>query len=243
MRAPSSSRTRPKSGPAADTAEREIIIATLKTMVAPLAQIIPGQSEVVLHDLSILPNSIVALEGSLTGRSVGGLATDMLLERAAQGRLETRIGYLGRGVDGRQLRCSTIIVRTNSGAPVAALCFNCDTTVWTVVANLAASMLPALDSTDATPAAGTPEHFIGDVDDLAAELLAKAIGSVSVPVHLMRKTHKLAVVAELRDSGFFILREAAERAARALEVSRFTIYNYLKELDGAPEQSAATDGR
>ena len=41
------------------------------------------------------------------------------------------------------------------------------------------------------------------------------------------------IVRELRDRGFFLLRDAAETAGHALGVSRFTIYNYLNEIEGA----------
>ncbi|MDR0488214.1 MAG: PAS domain-containing protein [Propionibacteriaceae bacterium] len=207
--------------------EHDCILRTLSSLIAPLAQILPGDCEVVLHDLFLLPNSIVALEGSLTGRKVGGPATDLLLQAAARDQLKTLMGYTGKGSNGQELRSSTIIMETSSGKPVAALCINCDTRIWRTVSEIAATMLPAI-----VPGGDQiPEHFVGDVDDLAEDLLMKAINAVEVPVALMHKRHKKAVVAELKSSGFFILRESVERAAQALSVTRFTVYNYLKELD------------
>ncbi|MCL2471142.1 MAG: PAS domain-containing protein [Propionibacteriaceae bacterium] len=207
------------------------ILSTLSQLVSPLARMLPGDCEVVLHDLTQLPNSIVALEGSLTGRSVGGPATDMLLQSAAHNQFVTRQGYLGRGLDGQELRCSTIIIRTTSGTAMAALCINCDTRVWHLMSALVATMLPSQEPDPGLGDDTASEHFVGDVDDLAEDLLLRAITAVDVPVELMHKRHKMAVVAELKSSGFFILRESAERAAHALGVTRFTIYNYLKELD------------
>lgn len=209
-------------------AEHDCIIRTLSAIIEPLSRILPGDCEVVLHDIDLMPNSIVALAGSLTGRSVGGPATDMLLKAAARGTLQTQVGYVGHGLDHQVLRCSTMIVRSAAGRPVAALCINCDTRVWHTVAALAATMLPEALTADA-PA--VPENFVGDVDELADNLLSRAIAAVNVPVALMHKRHKIAVVAELKSSGFFVLRESVERAARALDVTRFTVYNYLKELD------------
>ena len=51
----------------------------------------------------------------------------------------------------------------------------------------------------------------------------------------MKKEHKVEVVRHLRARGFFLLRDAAEMAAQALRCSRFSIYNYLNELDGDEE--------
>ncbi|MDR1450368.1 MAG: helix-turn-helix transcriptional regulator [Propionibacteriaceae bacterium] len=224
---------------AAEERERKAVIAALRQLVEPLAAIVPGETEVVLHDLSLLPNSIVAIWGSLTKRQAGGPATDLLLQAAARNQLTTRVGYLGRGQDGQQLRCSTIIVRTSAGTPVAALCVNCETRLWRSLSAVVAAMAPAAeDSQDSSP-----ERFVGDVDELAEDLLDRAIEAAGIEVGYMKKPHKLAVVATLKASGFFILREAVERAAAALQVSRFTIYNYLKELDAAEagEEAEASD--
>ena len=54
----------------------------------------------------------------------------------------------------------------------------------------------------------------------------------------MRKEHKVEVVAELDRRGFFLIKQAAETAAAALGVTRFTIYNYLNEVNGTSEESA-----
>ncbi len=212
--------------------EAGTVLRTLSSLVEPLAAIIPGDCEVVLHDLRLLPNSIVALAGCVTGRTIGGPATDLLLRGSAQKHLESRIGYVSRAPDGRELLSSTLIFRTSAGEPVAALCINCDTRYWRILADLAAAMLP-FSASEPVPDPDGNEHFMPDVDNLADDLLARAIATVEVPVDLMQKRHKLGVVQDLKERGFFILRESVERAARALGVSRFTIYNYLKELDQA----------
>jgi predicted transcriptional regulator YheO len=54
----------------------------------------------------------------------------------------------------------------------------------------------------------------------------------------MRKEHKMQVVSELDRRGFFLIKQAAETAATALGVTRFTIYNYLNELGGEVEKTA-----
>jgi len=39
------------------------------------------------------------------------------------------------------------------------------------------------------------------------------------------------VVNDLKDRGFFMLKESVGMAAQALQVTRFTVYNYLNELE------------
>lgn len=210
----------------ADAAEAAVILNALATLVEPLAAITPGECEVVLHDLRKLPNSIVAIGGTLTGRTVGDPATDRLLRAAARGDYSNSLSYTGHHPDGRTLRSSTLIVRTSAGTPVAALCFNNDTRSWQIAAELAQSMLPRSQADVADD-----EEFPHDVDELSRRMLHQAIAAVDVPVDLMKKPHKLAVVRNLKDQGFFMLREAVETAAQALGVTRFTVYNYLNEID------------
>lgn len=211
--------------------EAAVILQTLSTLVEPLAAIIPGECEVVLHDLRLLPNSIVAIAGNLTGRTVGGPATDLLLRAGAQDTYSTALGYSSRHPDGRELRSSTLIFRDSEGMAVAALCVNNDTRSWQLVAELARAMLPWTKADVAQPGADDGEEFLRDVDELAQRVLARAVAAVEVPVDLMQKRHKLAVVQDLKERGFFLLKESVETAAQALGVTRFTVYNYLNEID------------
>ena len=47
------------------------MITALAGLVDPLKRSLIGSSEVVLHDLSKMPNSIVAISGHLTSRNIG----------------------------------------------------------------------------------------------------------------------------------------------------------------------------
>lgn len=209
-------------------------VRALAQLVEPLAAILPGECEVVVHDLARLPSTIVAIAGNLTGREVGGPATDLLLRAVAKGEARTTLGYTSRTADGRELRSSTMVVRDADGAAVAALCVNADVSAWRTVARLVEAMLPGSGSSGS--AEPVPhEEYPQDVDSLAQSLLARAIADAEVPVELMQKRHKLGVVQDLRDRGFFQLKESVETAAKALSVTRFTIYNYLNELGADSE--------
>ena len=216
-------------GPSAQSVEQ--VLATLAMLVEPLSRTLPSDCEVVLHDLRRLPNSIVAMAGDMTGRSVGGPATDLLLRKAAAGTLDTTVGYETRMPDGRTLRSTTVVVRDEQGTAIAALCINSDVMIWQAVKAIAESMLPSQAPVrEDTQKPSEDEKFFQDIDELARHLLAEAIEAAGAPVDLMQKRHKIAVVNDLKDRGFFMLKESVEMAAQALQVTRFTIYNYLNEL-------------
>lgn len=83
------------------------------------------------------------------------------------------------------------------------------------------------------------EAFVHHVDELAELLVTQAIEETGVPVDLMHKIHKLAVVRSLRNNGMFMLRDAVERVSQAIHVSRFTIYNYLHQIEAQSRDEAA----
>ena len=54
------------------------------------------------------------------------------------------------------------------------------------------------------------------------------------PLADLDREDKQAVVARLDDLGAFVIRKAAEDVADRLDVSRFTVYNYLNARDTTP---------
>jgi|SRR5699024_1836184 len=229
--------------------ENARLIEIFKSMVIPLGCTLPNSCEVVLHDLNKLPNSIIAIYGSTTGRAVGDPATDRLLRSFASNDFRTVVGYQSEHKDGRKLRSSTIILNGLDGSPIAALCINCDVSMWYQVQQIAESMTNQVVAHGGPPSANTQittvepqtplnqhtdedgEIFVHDVDDLAIHLIRRAINAQQVPVSLMKKAHKLDVVRSLKKSGLFLLRDAVDMIAEALDISRFTVYNYVNEIE------------
>lgn len=227
------------------SADGQRIIALLRDLVEPLGKAMPGSSEIVLHDLSRVPNTVIAIHGDVTGRRVGDPGTDLLLQQSVQGFPDHYLGYETTLPDGRRMRSWTMIVRDTDGVPTAALCVNTDLTTWTALRAVADSVLapeppgtapvpvpasPAATADATAGAADSPEHFVRNVDELASHLIHRSLGQVGVPVAEMKKRHKVEVVRLLHDQGFFQLREAVEMLAEVLGVTRFTVYNYLNEV-------------
>jgi len=231
------------------TADGERLLAAFAEIVEPIGRALPANVEIVLHDLSLLPNSIVAVFGDVTGRQIGDPATDLLLRKAASGVLETDTGYETRLPDGRRLRSSTTIIHDVLGNPVLALCINSDLSAWQAVARLAAAMVGESETpagsaaTMESRAEVTRESFVRDVDELASMLLHEAVLEAGVPLELMQKRHKLEVVRALKARGMFMLRDAVEMVAEALQVTRFTIYNYLNEIGDGADDAAPDEER
>lgn len=80
--------------------------------------------------------------------------------------------------------------------------------------------------------AGQP-HLATTVDQLIEEV-ERTIGK---PVARMTRDEKQQVVHFLDERGAFLIRKAVEDVAGRLDVTRFTIYNYLERKDVDPQPS------
>jgi selenocysteine lyase/cysteine desulfurase/predicted transcriptional regulator YheO len=198
--------------PAVSASGSEALAALVPT-VNSLADALGPGTEVVLHDLRALPNSIVAIAGDLTGRRVGGPMTDLLLGLVRRGTTQDLAGYETYAPDGRVIRSSTVFLRDAQGVAVGCLCVNSDP-----------GQGVRSERVDAV------EVFPGDVDTLQRLLVERAVEGVGVPVELMKKQHKSQVVRVLDEAGLFLIRDSVDYLAGVLGVTRYTIYNYLNEI-------------
>ncbi|MEC3982363.1 aminotransferase class V-fold PLP-dependent enzyme [Amycolatopsis sp. H20-H5] len=196
------------------------LLTSLIPAVHGLAAMLGPGNEVLLHDLSRLPDSIVAIAGDLTGRTTGGPMTDLLLGLVRRGTTQDLTNYETHGPDGRAIRSSTLFLRDGKGVAVGCLCVNSQHSVNSEI-------------TDGVVATGQQrETFPPDVDSLQRFLIDRAVGKAGIPVELMKKRHKAAVVRELDEAGFFLIKDAVDHLAGELDVTRYTIYNYLNEIRG-----------
>ncbi len=219
----------------ADTEPVHPKLATVMALVDGLAATLGPKAEVVVHDLSRLPNSIVAIAGNLTNRSVGGPITDMLLSRVRARQFDDFVNYMSTTEDGRTFRSSTIFVWQGEDV-LGCLCVNMDVTEWRHLSAFAEWQLSGVPARAAdlpkllANGDDSAERFPADVEELRNELVSRAISEVGIPIPLMHKEHKLSIVERLENEGFFLLRESVPQLANALSCTRHSVYNYLNQV-------------
>ena len=211
LASPGRSESRP--GPLPMGAATHDVLASMIPAVHGLAAMLGPGNEVLLHDFSRLPDSIVAIAGDLTHRTVGGPMTDLLLGLIRRGTTQDLINYRTNNPDGRPIRSSTLFLRDADGVAIGCLCVN--------------SELPEEISDDG---GRQDESFPPDVDSLQRFLVDRAIAKIGVQPSEMKKHQKAAVVRELDEAGFFLIRDSVDHVAGRLDVTRYTIYNYLNEV-------------
>ena len=211
----------------------------MKLMVNPIANIFGKNCEVVLHDLRDLQRSIVAIaNGHVTGRKLGGpVIGGPLDDESLKPLLEQKdtrsilSSYSTRSIYSHRLKSTTIIFRNSKGKPVAALAINLDLSEF----DKANELLNEISKTNGEIHQKTTqtEQHESQGDDMATlirGIIEDAISGMQKPIHLAEKEDKIKAVKTMYERGLFLMKGSVTHVAMALNVSRFTIYNYLKEI-------------
>ena len=184
-----------------------------------------GQNcEVVLHDLTLPYNkTIVAIwNGHVTGRKVGDGGTDAGL-KILKGTVSPKDQcYINKLPNGKILRSSIKYFRDEYGKVTGSLCINYDISSMISIANDLRELTTA-------PSTETPEFFLGNIDDLLDQMMSSAISATEKNIDELNKDDKIQIVKDLDSRGFFLVKKSTEKLAAYLGLSRYSIYNYLKE--------------
>jgi predicted transcriptional regulator YheO len=208
-----------------------------------LAELLGPRTEIVLHDTSDLSRSIVALtNGHVSGRSVGGPATDLVLKVLQNHEHDDRdylANYLAESRTGGTFRSSTFFIRDAGGDVVGMLCLNIDDEPLTRARDLLSAITATTglvkgagrgaDRTGPT-AAPVAERLSTNVDQLALDGVARIVAAQGVEPYRMTPEEKVAAVRELERAGVFLLKGAVAQVAEALLVSEPTVYRYVKQV-------------
>lgn len=130
-------------------------------MVDFLEQILGKNSEIVLHDFSDPDHAIVDIRnGIVSGRKVGGPATDLALKIMHDPKyrdLPFITGYEGRGAGGKTLESATYFIRENNEI-VGMLCVNTDLSTVRSINAMAQQLMACFD---AAPTRTEPAPYRG----------------------------------------------------------------------------------
>ncbi|WP_369191405.1 transcriptional regulator [Streptomyces sp. R08] len=214
--------------PALDV-ERDAIIGALVPVADGIAATFGPVCEVVLHDYRRPEQSVVAVAGALTGRSVGGAMSEIGLRMLARGdEAADELNYPTRTRNGRQLKSTTMVLRDSTGAVFGALCVNVDVTA----VQQAQALLGGIAGSAAaqTPATTT---FGNDIDSVVEAIVDAHLLRRSLTWVQLDRAQRLELFRSLDEHGVFAVRRAIEQVAARLGISRASAYSYLSQARAA----------
>lgn len=189
--------------------------------------------EVILHDLRHPEHSIVAIEGNVTDRHIGGSVTQIGLALIAEGdAAQDRLNYITRAPNGRVVKSSTIVLRDREDQVIGLLCINCDITDLRLVANTIGELAGLGLGLGSEPPSIA---FVDDIDKVIQAVIDEEEVALGRSIDRMTKQDRLAIFQALDRRGVFSLQRSVPHVAEYLRISRATAYSYLEEIRSADE--------
>lgn len=212
------------------------IVKSLIPIVKTIGLMFGKNCEVVLHDFSGPKNSIIEIEnGHVTGRKVGDPITDFALVALKNGGFGEQkddkvLNYKTKTKDGKIIKSCSVLVKDENDAIVGCLCLNYDMTAHLMFEKLLNGFCNMAGTNAKDENLKPEETFATDVSEVLENIMSKAIEEINIPVSLMQKEENLRVVEIVDEKGGFMIKGSIDQMAKKLNVSRFTIYNYLEEV-------------
>jgi len=212
------------------------ILTNFIPAVKALAKTFGPDCEVLLHDASNLENSVIAIKnGHVTGRKVGSPMTDLglyFLKSDLFKDTEFIANYQTESKDGKKLKSTSIFIRDNKKKIVGFLCINYALDHLTEIRRKIDDFCAVNKDVDKNIFNNEEkeEIFTDNLDDLLEKVFIKAREKVGKPIEKMQKDDKLEIVRYLQKKGVFLVKGNIDKIAKKLNVSRYTVYNYLSEI-------------
>ncbi|WP_279388728.1 helix-turn-helix transcriptional regulator [Hydrogenispora ethanolica] len=200
-------------------------------MVDFLAEVLGDDAEIVLHDMSDINNSVVAIRNShVSGREIGAPATNLVLKILKDhkyGDTNYITNYQGVSGSGKNLRSSTYFIKDDQRRIVGMLCINIDFEKLAQFRNYLDNLIGFAPDSNAEK---TVERFSASVSELALESIETVITNFGISPERMSQDEKIEIIKELNNSGVFLLKGSIGEVASQLKVSEATIYRYLNKV-------------
>ena len=209
---------------AIETTDRQTTFELLAQLSVGIAKLFAPYCEVVIHDFADLEQSIIHIEGNISGRRVGGAATDLLLTHARNGNtVRDFYNYQTCLPNGRNMKSCTMFLRDGDGAAYGAFCINLDISTFAGFNRLLGEFLALETGSDVS------ETLSDDIHWTIHTIMREAVNEIGAELPIMSKEDKIDLIARLDEKGAFQVKKAVPLIAEELGLSRSTIYNYLAE--------------
>lgn len=212
-----------------------IILRSYEAIVDGLAAIIGKHCEIVLHSLENLNSSAIKIaNGENTGRQVGFPITDLalrMLRDIEHSERDFSRAYFTRSKGNTLMKSITVVIRNGQSRAIGMLCVNI---------NLDApfsQVLQAFMPMEETRKLASPVSFTRGVDELVDQSVEHCIEEVNSDKSVSNNIKNRQIVLSLFDKGIFDIKDAINRVAKRLNISKHTVYLYIRQRKSEEDQA------
>lgn len=188
--------------------------------------------EVVIHDFSDITRSVVHVEGNVTNRSVGAPVTSTMMRMLDEfgDQVPDKVAYKITTEDGKVLRCASIFLRDESGAVEGCLAINFSINDFMLLSQVFSDFSFLSNSNSQDTRDDSVVHFSKKPAQSMESIIDNIVNQHEKPPAMMNKAEKKEIVAKLDKAGVFAVKGSINYLANVFGASKYTIYNYLKEV-------------
>jgi predicted transcriptional regulator YheO len=216
---------------------------TLLKHFEKLVQMLQGQfgesCQILLYriDKNLEASSLVAVSGALTPARAGDPLPDFLARRITERGGRDEYGFINKAFPGMVLRTSVLFITGRSKKIIGCFCIHHNIVhIQMLVSFLEEFVRPGALEDENEPAearrSGGKTYSAADIqgfmDSIVSEFAIERLGKNSFTA--MEKNDKVALIAELDSRGIFLVKGAVNLVAKRLNISKFSVYNYLDEI-------------
>ena len=202
--------------------EDQHILQSYYAVVDGISALIGPHCEIVLHSFEDLEHSAVYIaNGHNTHRKIGSPMTDLALKSLHKmqdgGKIEP---YFTKAKGNCWMKSITVPIR-NGIKIIGLLCINI---------NLDVPYSQILDAFTPKNIPETAVNFASSVEELVSETIEKTVEEVSANLELANNNKNRHIVLSLFEKGIFNIKDAINLVAERLNISRHTVYLYIRQI-------------
>ncbi len=179
--------------------------------------------EAAVHDL--VEGRVVALYHNISQRKVGDASPLKELKVDTKDFPEYFAPYYKQNWDGRPLKCTSITLRDNKNRAVGLICLNMDASFIQDAHQILESFLKVKSEAE-----NPIELFGARCEDQVAAIIQQYLEEKGLSLSFLTRDQKKEIVQELYRKGVFNYKSAAPFVAKKFNISRATVYNYIKQI-------------
>ena len=201
-------------------------------MAKGIAGVFGKRCEVVIHDFSDITQSVVHIEGNVTNRSLGAPVTSTMMRMLDEfgDQVPDKIAYKITTEDGKVLRCASIFIRNESGGLEGCLAINFNISDFMFFSQAFSDFTFMSNNNDNGASGNSLVHFPKKPAESMESIIDATVSLQGKLPAMMDKAERKEVVRKLDKAGVFMVKGSIDYLAKVFGASKYTIYNYLKEV-------------
>ena len=205
--------------------EDRAILNSYRAVVEGVSALIGNHCEIVLHSLEDLEHSAICIaNGHNTNRQKGSPLTDLALKSLHNMKTDSVLKpYFTRIKNGGLMKSVTIAIRNKNQRIIGLLCININLDV--PLSQFIQALMPS------NPMGETSSvNFASSVEELVSQTVEHTIEEVNADRLVANNNKNRQIVVSLFEKGIFDIKDAINLVADRLDISRHTVYLYIRQI-------------